>query len=66
MVLGKLFRRCAFIPVAHDRLLFIGTALICSFLEIFMSFCSPRVLKKIFPPIVTGVHCFQLCIHGRL
>ena len=39
----------------HDGLLFTGTALICSFLEIFMSFCSPRVLKKIFPPIVTGV-----------
>ncbi|KAK2463309.1 hypothetical protein APHAL10511_004964 [Amanita phalloides] len=32
----------------------LGTALICSFLEIFLSFCSPRVLKKIFPPIVTG------------
>ncbi|KAF8338485.1 xanthine/uracil permease [Amanita rubescens] len=39
-------------PDAYGMLL--GTALICSFLEIFMSFCSPRVLKKIFPPIVTG------------
>jgi xanthine/uracil permease len=60
MVLGRLLRQYAFIPVVHDRLLFIGTALICSFLEIFMSFCSPRVLKKIFPPIVTGVYYFQL------
>ncbi|KAF8721811.1 hypothetical protein AX14_010182 [Amanita brunnescens Koide BX004] len=39
-------------PDAYGMVL--GTALICSFLEIFMSFCSPRVLKKIFPPIVTG------------
>ncbi|KAK2465883.1 hypothetical protein APHAL10511_001524 [Amanita phalloides] len=39
-------------PDAYGMLL--GTALICSFLEIFLSFCSPRVLKKIFPPIVTG------------
>ncbi|KAM6490396.1 xanthine/uracil permease [Amanita muscaria] len=32
----------------------LGTALICSFLEIFMSFSPPRVLKRVFPPLVTG------------
>lgn len=39
-------------PDAYGMLL--GTSLICSFLEIFMSFCSPKVLKRVFPPIVTG------------
>ncbi|KIP02253.1 hypothetical protein PHLGIDRAFT_130842 [Phlebiopsis gigantea 11061_1 CR5-6] len=39
-------------PDAYGMVL--GTSLICSFLEIFMSFVSPRTLKKIFPPMVTG------------
>ncbi|KAF5363328.1 hypothetical protein D9756_000074 [Leucocoprinus leucothites] len=39
-------------PDAYGKVL--GTSLICSFLEIFMSFCNPRALKRIFPPIVTG------------
>ncbi|KAJ3488512.1 hypothetical protein NLI96_g2792 [Meripilus lineatus] len=39
-------------PDAYGKVL--GTSLICSFLEIFMSFVSPRILKKIFPPMVTG------------
>jgi len=39
-------------PDAYGMLL--GTSLICSFLEIGMSFISPRILKKIFPPMVTG------------
>ncbi|PPQ75313.1 hypothetical protein CVT26_015292 [Gymnopilus dilepis] len=39
-------------PEAYGRVL--GTSLICSFLEIFLSFCSPRVLKRLFPPLVTG------------
>ncbi|KAF8628733.1 hypothetical protein AX15_003747 [Amanita polypyramis BW_CC] len=39
-------------PDAYGSLL--GTSLICSFLEIGLSFCSPRALKRIFPPIVTG------------
>ncbi|KAF2455154.1 permease family-domain-containing protein [Lineolata rhizophorae] len=32
----------------------IGTAACCALLEIALSFTSPRVLKKIFPPLVTG------------
>ncbi|KAI0775994.1 Xanthine/uracil permease [Trametes elegans] len=32
----------------------IGTSLICSFFEIFMSFVPIRILKRIFPPMVTG------------
>ncbi|KAF1913190.1 permease family-domain-containing protein [Ampelomyces quisqualis] len=32
----------------------LGTAACCALLEIAMSFTSPRVLKKIFPPLVTG------------
>nr|VWP00535.1 FAD-binding FR-type domain-containing protein [Ganoderma boninense] len=39
-------------PDAYGMLL--GTSLICSFLEIFMSFIPPRILKRIFPPMVTG------------
>ncbi|KAL4245118.1 nucleobase:cation symporter-2 (NCS2) family protein [Abortiporus biennis] len=39
-------------PDAYGKVL--GTSIICSFLEIFMSFVSPRTLKKIFPPMVTG------------
>jgi uracil-xanthine permease len=32
----------------------LGTAACCALLEIGMSFTSPRLLKKIFPPLVTG------------
>lgn len=32
----------------------IGTACVCALLEILMSFTPPRILKKIFPPLVTG------------
>ncbi|KAF9474341.1 xanthine/uracil permease [Pholiota conissans] len=39
-------------PDAYGKVL--GTSLICSFLEIFMSFCSPKLLKRVFPPLVTG------------
>lgn len=37
---------------ASDQLT--GTSLICAFLEIFMSLVSPKVLQRIFPPMVTG------------
>lgn len=32
----------------------IGTCSLCALLEIGLSFMSPRILKKLFPPIVTG------------
>ena len=32
----------------------ISTSCVCALLEILMSFTPPRILKKIFPPIVTG------------
>ncbi|KAF1843454.1 Xanthine/uracil permease [Cucurbitaria berberidis CBS 394.84] len=32
----------------------LGTAACCALLEIAMAFTSPRVLKRIFPPLVTG------------
>ena len=31
-----------------------GTSLICAFLEIMISFIPARILKRVFPPIVTG------------
>ncbi|KAJ7587007.1 xanthine/uracil permease [Mycena floridula] len=39
-------------PEAYGMVL--GTSLICSFLEIFMSFVPARRLQRIFPPLVTG------------
>lgn len=39
-------------PDAYGMVL--GTSLICSFFEIGMSFAPPKVLKRLFPPIVTG------------
>ncbi|KAJ7137301.1 permease family-domain-containing protein [Mycena filopes] len=39
-------------PDAYGKLL--GTSLICSFLEMFLAFVPPRVLKRIFPPMITG------------
>ncbi|PCH40682.1 xanthine/uracil permease [Wolfiporia cocos MD-104 SS10] len=39
-------------PDAYGMVL--GTSLVCSLLEIFMSFVPPRTLKRIFPPMVTG------------
>ncbi|KII94554.1 hypothetical protein PLICRDRAFT_96626 [Plicaturopsis crispa FD-325 SS-3] len=39
-------------PDAYGKVL--GTSLICSFLEIFLSFVPPKALKRIFPPMVTG------------
>ncbi|KAF9477425.1 xanthine/uracil permease [Pholiota conissans] len=39
-------------PDAYGKLL--GTSLICSLLEIGYAFLPPRVLKKVFPPMVTG------------
>ncbi|KAF8918302.1 Xanthine/uracil permease [Mucidula mucida] len=39
-------------PDAYGKVL--GTSLICSFLEIFLSFLPHRVLKRLFPPMITG------------
>ncbi|KAH8118876.1 xanthine/uracil permease [Phellopilus nigrolimitatus] len=39
-------------PDAYGMLL--GTSLICSFLEMFMSFVPVRILQRVFPPMVTG------------
>jgi len=39
-------------PKAYGALL--GTAAVCSLLEILISFLPPKFLQKIFPPIVTG------------
>ncbi|KAG0315064.1 hypothetical protein BGZ99_007694 [Dissophora globulifera] len=34
---------------------YLGTCMVCSLLPIILSFVPPRALKRIFPPIVTGV-----------
>eukprot|EP00217_Crustomastix_stigmatica_P001348 CAMPEP_0183818248 /NCGR_PEP_ID=MMETSP0803_2-20130417/61944_1 /TAXON_ID=195967 /ORGANISM="Crustomastix stigmata, Strain CCMP3273" /LENGTH=580 /DNA_ID=CAMNT_0026063137 /DNA_START=17 /DNA_END=1759 /DNA_ORIENTATION=- len=38
---------------AYGKML--GTVMLCSFLEIFLSFVPPDKLRKMFPPIVSGV-----------
>ncbi|CAD6930688.1 unnamed protein product [Tilletia controversa] len=40
-------------PDAYGYLL--GTSAVCSLLEMALSFVPPRVLKRVFPPVVTGV-----------
>ncbi|EGX49144.1 hypothetical protein AOL_s00079g16 [Orbilia oligospora ATCC 24927] len=53
----------AVIPVAQGALsqmydngygAILGTAMICALLEILLSFMPPKILQRIFPPIVTG------------
>ncbi|PYH96575.1 Xanthine/uracil permease [Aspergillus ellipticus CBS 707.79] len=39
-------------PKGYGALL--GTSCLCALLEIGMSFMSPRILKRVFPPLVTG------------
>jgi uracil-xanthine permease len=45
-------------PDAYGMIL--GTSLICAVLEIGLSFLSPRVLKRIFPPMVTGTFILMI------
>lgn len=40
-------------PEAYGYLL--GTAAVCALLEVFLSFLPPRVLRRMFPPMITGV-----------
>jgi uracil-xanthine permease len=42
------------LPCPHGYGALIGTTALCSLLEIGLSFMSPKVLKKLFPPLVTG------------
>ena len=43
---------------AYGRVL--GTVMLASLLEIFLSFVPPRTLKRLFPPIVTGTAVFLI------
>ncbi|KAJ7469021.1 xanthine/uracil permease [Mycena latifolia] len=45
-------------PDAYGKL--IGTSLICAFIEIGMSFVPMRILKRVFPPLVTGLVIFMI------
>ncbi|KAF9903827.1 hypothetical protein EC991_003275 [Linnemannia zychae] len=42
---------------------FLGTCMVCSILPILLSFLPPKVLKKVFPPIVTGVTVMMIGVH---
>eukprot|EP00892_Ulva_mutabilis_P007205 jgi/Ulvmu1/4857/UM020_0143.1 len=43
---------------AYGRVL--GTVMLASLLEIFLSFVPPRTLKRLFPPVVTGTAVFLI------
>ena len=62
MVLGK-WRTWVACSICSD--FSIGTSLICAFLEVFMSFIPVRVLKRIFPPMVTGLLHYPYVFHIR-
>ncbi|KAF9924538.1 hypothetical protein FBU30_005532 [Linnemannia zychae] len=42
---------------------FLGSCMVCSLLPIILSFVPPRALKKVFPPIVTGVTVTLIGVH---
>lgn len=44
--------------MAYGKVL--GTVLVASLLEVVLSFMNPKVLKKMFPPIVTGTAVFLI------
>jgi xanthine/uracil permease len=48
-------------PKGYGALL--GTCSLCALLEIGLSFMSPKILKKLFPPIVTGPTVTLIGIH---
>ncbi|KAF9198039.1 hypothetical protein BGZ49_001264 [Haplosporangium sp. Z 27] len=39
---------------------FLGTCMLCSLIEIVLSFLPPRIMKRLFPPVVTGVTVFLI------
>lgn len=41
----------------------LGTQCICALIEVLMSFTPPRILKRIFPPLVTGPTVMLIGIH---
>ncbi|OJJ55529.1 hypothetical protein ASPSYDRAFT_60474 [Aspergillus sydowii CBS 593.65] len=48
-------------PKGYGALL--GTSCLCALLEIGLSFLSPRVLRKVFPPLVTGPTVLLIGVH---
>ncbi|CAM9517540.1 unnamed protein product [Choristocarpus tenellus] len=38
----------------------LGTVLVCAWLEIALAFVKPKIIKKIFPPVVTGTTVFLI------
>ncbi|KAI8984460.1 permease family-domain-containing protein [Mycotypha africana] len=43
-----------YLPCPHAWGAILGTAMVCSFFEIFMSFLPPKTIRRVFPPIVSG------------
>lgn len=41
----------------------IGTGTLCALIEILLSFCPPRYLQKVFPPLVTGPVVLLIGVH---
>ncbi|KAI9499003.1 permease family-domain-containing protein [Zychaea mexicana] len=51
-----------YLPCRHAWGAILGTckSMVCSLFEIFISFLPPRVIKKLFPPMVSGVTIFLI------
>ncbi|KIJ29509.1 hypothetical protein M422DRAFT_36907 [Sphaerobolus stellatus SS14] len=43
----------------------LGTSIICSFLEKGLAFVSPKTLKRLFPPVITGIGSLKIPITYR-
>ncbi|KAG0286666.1 hypothetical protein BGZ97_007347 [Linnemannia gamsii] len=39
---------------------FLGTCMLCSIIEILLAFLPPKIMKNLFPPVVTGVTVFLI------
>ncbi|CDH51764.1 purine permease [Lichtheimia corymbifera JMRC:FSU:9682] len=49
-----------YLPCRHGWGAILGTSMVCSLFEIAVSFLPPKVLKRIFPPMVSGVTIFLI------
>ncbi|KAK9462829.1 permease family-domain-containing protein [Lipomyces oligophaga] len=51
------------LPCPDGYGMIIGTTCLCALLEVLLSFTPPRILKKAFPPIVTGPTVLLIGVH---
>lgn len=52
-----------FLPCPDGYGAILGTGCVCALLEIFLSFMPPKILQKLFPPMVTGPVVLLIGVH---